>query len=77
MHTVSTNNRTEINSVYIIVNDKQCKMFVVYSPPHREPPLDRMQLQDNMYIILRHFKSHLEAWGYEEAGRRGEEIEDW
>ena len=68
--TVGTNNQAEIHRVNIIVNDKQHKIFNVYSPPDRDLSRDLMQLQDSKCIILGDFNSHSEAWGYEEAEER-------
>ena len=75
--TVSINNQVEIHWVNFIVNNKQHKIFIVYSPSDRELSLNHMQLQDSMCIVLGDFNSHSEAWCYEEADRRGEEVEDW
>ena len=75
--TVSTNNQAEIHGVSIIINEKQYKIFNIYSPPDRDLSLDIMHLQESRCIILGDFNSHSEAWGYEEADRRGEEVEDW
>ena len=75
--TVSTNNQAEIHGVSIIINEKQYKIFNIYCPPDRDLPLDLIHPQESRCIILGDFNSHSEAWGYEEADRRGEEVEDW
>ena len=75
--TVSTNNQAEMHGVSIIINEKQYKIFNIYCPPDRDLFLDLIHPQDSRCIILGDFNSHSEAWGYEEADRRGEEVEDW
>ena len=75
--TVSTNSQAEIHGVSIIVNGKQYKIFNICSPPDRDLSLDIMHLQESRCIILGDFNSHSEAWGHEEADRRGEEVENW
>ena len=72
-----TNNQAEIHGVSIIINEKQYKIFNIYCPPDRDLSLDLMHTQESRCIILGDFNSHSEAWGYEEADRRGEEVEDW
>ena len=74
--TVSTNIQA-IHGVSIIINERQYKIFNIHCPPDRDLSLDLMQPQESRCIILGDFNSHSEAWGYEEADRRGEEIEDW
>ena len=73
--TVSTKHQAGIHGVSIKINEK--KIFNMYSPPDRDLSLDLIQLQESRCIILGDFNSHSEAWGYEEADRRGEEVEDW
>ena len=75
--TVNTNNQAEIHGVSIIINEKQYKIFNVYCPPDRDLSLDLIHPQESRCIILGDFNSHSGAWGYEEADRRGEEVEDW
>ena len=75
--TVSTNNQAEIHGVSIIINEKQYKIFNIYCPPDRDLSLHLIHPQESRGIILGDFNSHSEAWGYEEADRRGEEVEDW
>ena len=75
--TVSTNNHAEIHGVSIIIKEKQYEIFNIYSPPDRDLSLDLIHRQENTCIILGDFNSHSEARGYEEADRRGEEVEDW
>ena len=53
------------------------KIFNIYCPPDRDLSLDLIHPQESRCIILGDFNSHSEAWGYEEADRRGEEVEDW
>ena len=50
--TVSTNNQAEIHEVNIIVNDKQHRIFNVYSSPERDLSFDHTQLQDSKCITL-------------------------
>ena len=52
------------------------KIFNIYCPPDRDLSLDLIHPQESRCIILGDFNSHSEAWGYEEADRRGEEVED-
>ena len=75
--TVSTNNQADIHRVSTIVDAKQYKIFNTHSPPDRDLSLDLIHLQESRCIILGDFNSHSEAWGFEEADRRGEEVEDW
>ena len=75
--TISTINQAEIHGDNSIVDDQQLKIFNVYSPSEGDLFLDPIQLQDNKCLIIRDFNSHSEAWGYDEADRRGEEVEDW
>ena len=75
--TVSTNNQAEIHGVSVIINEKQYKIFNIHCPPDRDLSLDLMHPQESRCIILGDFNSHSEAWDYEEADRRGEEVENW
>ena len=74
---VSTNDQTEIQGVNIVINNQQMEVVNLYSPPDRDLSLDQIQVQDSMFIAIGDFNSHSEAWGYKEADRRGEEVEDW
>ena len=43
----------------------------------RDISLDHMEQPDSQCPMLGDFNGHSEAWGYTEADRRGEEVEDW
>ena len=74
---VRTNNQAEIHGVNIIVDNQKLRIFSVYCPPDRDLSLELIQIQDSRCLIVGDFNSHSEAWGYDEADRRGEEVEDW
>ena len=59
------------------MEEQQLQIYNVYCPPDKDLSLDLMQLQDSKCLILGDFNSHSEAWGYDEADKRGEEVEDW
>ncbi|RUS68475.1 hypothetical protein EGW08_023763 [Elysia chlorotica] len=74
---VNTSNQAEIHGVTIKADNQHIQIFNVYSPSDRDLALDTMQTQDSKCLIVGDFNSHSEAWGYKEADRRGEEVEDW
>ena len=74
---VNTNNQTEIHGVTITLENQQIRIFNAYYPVDRDLSLDHMKLPDSQRLVLEDFNSHSEAWGYPEADRRGEEVEDW
>ena len=74
---VSTSDQAEINGIDATVGTKTFRIFNVYCPPGRELSLETMELLDNKCMVTGDFNSHSEAWGYESADARGEEVEDW
>ena len=75
--TIDTNDQAEIHGVDIKVDNQQMRIFNVYCPPAKELSLDLMDIPEDQCLIVGDFNSHSEAWGYAEADRRGEEVEDW
>ena len=74
---VNTNNQAEIHGVNIMMENEKMTIFNVYCPPDRELSLDQMELPESQCLVTGDFNSHSEAWGYDEADKRGEEVEDW
>nr|KAG5695650.1 hypothetical protein BaRGS_029140 [Batillaria attramentaria] len=67
----------EIHGVNIIVDNQQLRIFNVYCPPDRDLSLELIQTQDSKCLVVGDFNNYSEAWGYEEADRRGTEVEGW
>ena len=74
---VNTTDQAEINGIDATVGNHRYRIFNVYCPPGRDLSLEKMELEDSKCIITGDFNSHSESWGYEEADKRGEEVEDW
>ena len=74
---ISCTDQAEINAVYILIENQRYNIFNVYSPPDRDLSLQTLELTGDKCLIAGDFNSHSEAWGYDEADKRGEEVEDW
>jgi ribonuclease HI len=74
---VNTNHQSEIHGVTVTIENQEIKIFNVYSPVDRELCLNSMDIPDSRCLVIGDFNSHSETWGYSEADRRGEEVEDW
>ena len=74
---LNTNDHSEIQEANIIYNNTQIKIFNVYCPPDKDLNLHVMSIPEERCLILGDFNSHSEMWGYDQADKRGEEVEDW
>lgn len=74
---VNTANQSEIHGVTVSIDNMQLRIFNAYCPQDKELSLESMEILDNQCLIVGDFNSHSETWGYQEADKRGEEVEDW
>ena len=74
---VDTNQQSEINGVKIRIEEKEMKIYNIYSPQDKELSLQTLDITGEDCLVIGDMNSHSTSWGYEENDRRGDEVEDW
>ena len=74
---VDTNQQSEINGVKIKIEEKEMRIYNVYSPQDKQLCLQTLDITGEDCLVIGDLNSHSTSWGYEENDRRGDEVEDW
>ena len=67
----------EYHELKIKAKSTELNLVNFYCPNDRPLSLDTVEVTDSRFLMVGDFNSHSQSWGYAEADRRGNEVEDW
>ena len=68
---------SEYHELKIKTKSSELNLVNYYCPNDRPLSLDTVEVHDSRFLMVGDFNSHSQSWGYVQADRRGNEVEDW